>query len=135
MTGAAAKPAPIRDVWNGPFLDACKDRRLLLQCCLETKKFFYPPAPVSPYTGKRAWEWREASGQGSLWSFVVFHQNYFAGFADEIPYAVVMVELDEGPFLLTNLRGATASDLTIGQRVKVVFDEGETSLPHFAPET
>ena len=70
-----------------------------------------PPAPVSPFTGRPEWDWITASGRGTLWSFVVFHQSYFAGMKDELPYPVVMVKLDEGPFLLTNLDGLEPEDL------------------------
>jgi uncharacterized OB-fold protein len=87
-----------------------------------------PPrrSPPSPNT-----EWIESAGRGELYSFVVFHQKYFPGFPT--PYPVVMVKLDEGPMLLTNLRGAEASALKIGQRMHVVFDpdvDGIT-LPQF----
>lgn len=130
---AGPKPEPVRDLWNAPFWDGCKAGQLRIQFCTEAGKFFFPPAPVSPFTGRRSWEWRTASGRGTLWSFVVFHQNYFAGFADEVPYPVLMVKLDEGPFLLTNLRGQSRDALKIGQRLGVVFDEA--GLPQFAIES
>ena len=134
MNAPAKKPAPLVDVWNKPFWNACTEKKLILQVCLDTEQFFFPPAPVSPFTGKARWEWREVSGRGTIWSFVVFHQQYFAGFADELPYPVVMVKLEEGPFLLTNLRDAQPSNINIGQRVSVVFDDDAVSLPQFRPE-
>lgn len=134
MSAAQPKPKPVVDLWNAAFYAACRQKRLTLQHCSEAGRFFFPPAPVSPFTGKQTWEWCEVSGRGRLWSFIEFHQNYFPGFADEIPYPVVMVELDEGPVLLTNLRGAKTADLAIGQRMRVVFDDDEMSLPQFAPE-
>lgn len=132
---AGAKPEPVRDVWNAPFLDGFREKRLRLPFCAETGQFFFPPGPVSPFTGKPCREWRDASGRGTLWSYVVFHQNYFAGFADEVPYPVLMVKLDEGPFLIANLRGRTPADLRIGQRVRAVFDEDEMSLLQFSIES
>jgi hypothetical protein len=111
---------PVIDVWNAPFWDAAREGRLLVQRCTDTQQCFFPPAPVSPFTGRPHVEWIESAGRGELFSFVVFHQKYFPGFPT--PYTVVMVRLDEGPMLLTNLRGAEASALKIGQRMHVVFD-------------
>jgi uncharacterized protein len=130
------RPMPTIDNWNRSFWDACRDRRLTLQRCRQTGRCFFPPAPVSPFTGRAEWDWVEASGKGELWSFVVFHQNYFAETADELPYPVAMVKLDEGPFLLTNLDGMTASDARIGMRVSVRFPGGPDGLllPQFGPE-
>lgn len=131
----ATRPKPTVDNWNRPFWDACKERRLVLQRCDETGKCFFPPAPVSPFTGKPAWSWVDAAGQGELWSFVVFHQNYFDGMKDELPYPVVMVKLDEGPYLLTNIEGMTKDQLRIGMHMAVRFVDGPDGfvLPQFGP--
>ncbi|MCS6891917.1 MAG: OB-fold domain-containing protein [Rhodovarius sp.] len=119
------------DVWSRPFWQAARERRFILPRCRDSGRCFFPPAPVSPFTGRPHVEWVEAAGEGSLWSFVVFHQTYFDDFPP--PYAVVMVELDEGPMFLANLRGADPSELSIGQRMRIVFDEERNGivLPQF----
>jgi len=131
----ATRPAPVLDNWNRPFWDACRERRLLLQRCRGTGRCFHPPAPVSPFTGRPEWEWVEASGRGEVFSFVVFHQNYFPGMRDEMPYPVVMVRLEEGPYLLTNLSGLTAEHVRVGMPVSVRFEDGPEGfvLPQFGP--
>lgn len=131
----ATRPRPLVDNWNRPFWNACRERRLVLQRCKGTGTCFFPPAPVSPFTGRPEWEWIDASGKGELWSFVVFHQNYFDGMKDEIPYPVAMVKLDEGPYLLTNLEGVTADRARIGMRMAVRFVDGPDGfvLPQFGP--
>jgi uncharacterized OB-fold protein len=67
---------------------------------------------------------------------VVFHQGYFPGVRDELPYPVAMVRLDEGPYLLTNLDGMTAEQARIGMRLSVRFPGGPEGfvLPQFGPE-
>ncbi|MBN8941145.1 MAG: OB-fold domain-containing protein [Rhizobiales bacterium] len=131
----ATRPKPVIDVWNRPFWEACREHRLILQRCSATGKCFFPPAPVSPFTGKPAWDWVTASGGGELWSFVVFHQSYFDGMKDEMPYPVAMVKLDEGPYLMTNLVGIDAAEATIGMRLAVRFPGGPDGfvLPQFGP--
>lgn len=130
------RPKPLVDNWNRPFWDAAKERRLVLQRCAATGRCFFPPAPVSPFTGKPDWAWVEASGKGELWSFVVFHQGYFPSMKDELPYLVAMVKLDEGPYLLTNLDGMQADTAEIGMRLAVRFPGGPDGflLPQFGPE-
>jgi uncharacterized protein len=132
----ATRLTPVLDNWNRPFWEACRERRLTLQRCKVTGKCFFPPAPVSPFTGRPDWEWITASGRGELWSFVVFHQNYFGGMKDELPYPVAMVKLEEGPYLLTNLDGLRAEEARIGMRVSVRFPGGPEGflLPQFGPE-
>jgi len=122
---------PVDDVWSAPFWQATPEGRFLLPRCTETGRCFWPPAPVSPFTGRPAVEWVESRGEGELFSFVVFHQKYFPGFAT--PYPVVMVKLDEGPMFLANLRGAGPDALRIGQRMRVVFDPESEGfvLPQF----
>jgi uncharacterized protein len=132
----ATRPKPLLDNWNKPFWTACAEHKLVLQRCKATGQCFFPPAPVSPFTGRPDWEWITASGKGTVWSWVVFHQGYFGGMKDELPYPVVMVKLDEGPYLLTNIDGMAVEDIAIGKRVSVRFPGGPEGfvLPQFGPE-
>lgn len=130
----AAKPDPIVDVWNKPFWDACSNGKLIVQRCKKTGQCWFPPGPVSPFDPKAGWEWITCDGSGEIVSFVVFHQKYFDGFADELPYNVSMVRLNEGPILLTNVE-ADNDTLDIGMKVGVFFDQrGDFSIPLFRPE-
>ena len=75
------------------------------------------------------------SGRGKLYTWTVIHQRYHPGFAEEIPYNVSIVELEEGPRLTTNIIGCTNDDLRVGMEVEVVFDDvtEEITLPKFKP--
>lgn len=129
------KPLPEADKWSGPFFAACKDNRLVAQRCDATGSFFFPPAPVSPFTRDTAWTWAELSGKGRIASFVVMHQKYFPGFADEVPYTVIEVELEEGVRLISNLVEADGQDVAVGLPVEVVFAPAtdDVTLPLFRP--
>lgn len=129
------KPLPVIDVWNKPFWDACREHRLVMQRDSATGEIWFPPAPVAPRTLSREWEWTQLSGLGTVTSWVVFHQKYYAGFADELPYNVAMVQLDEGPCIFTNLVGIANDDIRIGQRVRVTFRDAneQVSIPVFEP--
>jgi uncharacterized OB-fold protein len=75
----------------------------------------------------------EASGRGRIFSYVVFHRVYHRGFASDVPYVVALVELDEGPRLLSNIIGASPDAVRCEMPVRVVFEdvtEGVT-IPKF----
>jgi uncharacterized OB-fold protein len=70
-----------------------------------------------------------------VYSFVVFHRLYHPGFADDLPYAVAVVELEEGPRLPTSIVGVAHTEIRCDMPVEVVFDDvTETvTLPRFQP--
>jgi hypothetical protein len=73
------------------------------------------------------------SGRGKVFTLAVMHQAIDPGFAAEVPYAVVLVELDEGVRMITNVVDCPASAIEIGMPVEVVFEEvsPEVTLPKF----
>jgi hypothetical protein len=79
--------------------------------------------------------WEDASGQGKVFSFVVVHRVYHPAFADQVPYVVAVVELAEGPRLLTNIVGIAPEKVRCGLAVKAVFDDisADCTLPKFIP--
>jgi len=139
MTTSTASPArppmpqPAIDLWNKPFWDACSENRLIVQRCRNTGKTWYPPSPRSPHDIHSGWDWTECSGRGTVQSWVVFHQKYFLGFSDRMPYNVAMVLLDEGFVLVSNI-DAPNDSIRIGQRVAVKFEQrGAVKVPIFSP--
>jgi uncharacterized OB-fold protein len=78
------------------------------------------------------------SGRGTVYEYVIVHQTKLAGFEDRVPYAAVVVELDEQPELVvaTNIVGPSALHVRIGQRVHVDFEQttGGFVLPQFRHE-
>ncbi|WP_327313551.1 Zn-ribbon domain-containing OB-fold protein [Streptomyces sp. NBC_01235] len=92
----------------------------------------YPEAPVDPVTLAADFEWRAASGRATLWSWIVMHQKYFPAFADEVPYLVAFVQLEEGPYVMTTLVDPP-ENLQCGMPLEVVFDQiGEDrAIPKF----
>lgn len=81
------------------------------------------------------WEWTKVGGRGKVYSFVVFHRVYHIGFMDEIPYVIAVVELEEGPRLMSNIISCDPQDVHCEMLVEVVFEDvSETvTLPKFRP--
>ena len=80
-------------------------------------------------------EWERASGRGTVHTFTVIRQNYAKPFRDELPYVVAMIELAEGPMMMSNVTDCAADDVHVGMPVEAHFvtaDEG-IGVPFFRP--
>jgi uncharacterized protein len=130
---AATKPQPRLDPLNRPFWDHAAEGRLAVQACEACDDLHFPPSPICPKCNSDRQSWRVVSGRGTLESWVAFHRAYWPGFADELPYDVCLVRLEEGPLLVSNLVGGTEG-AKVGAPVGVVFDRsGEgAALPKWA---
>ena len=126
------KPLPKIDPLNQPFWDAARAGKLVVQTCRACGDAHFPPSPVCPECLAPDQTWCEASGRGTLESWIEMHRAYWAGFRDALPYSVCLVRLEEGPLLVSNLL-AGAAGAKLGAAVRVVFEPvTETvTLPKF----
>ena len=124
----------INDV-NRPFWDGCRRGELLMQRCGHCRRLRYPAAIVCPDCLSPATEWQAVSGHGKVFSFVVFHRAYHPAREGKVPYNVALIELDEGPIMLSNVIDVDNAKLTIGLAVRIAFEAMDESLsiPVFAP--
>ena len=129
------KPLPRVAPLNAPFWNAARSGRLKVQRCDACEALRFPPLPVCDLCGSNSATWVAMSGRGTVWSKCTFHRSYFAGFAAEIPYGVVLVELEEGPMLYSNIVGAPFDNVAIGDAVTAVFEAAtdEVTLVKFTP--
>ena len=132
---AYKKPIPAVSPEMAPFYEAARAGTLVLQRCRGCGTFRFPPRELCGHCLARESEWVPVSGRGEIFSFNVMHQVYHPGFAAEVPYAVVLVKLDEGPKMTSNLLDVAPSDIRIGMKVRVVFERisDEVTLPKFVP--
>ncbi len=116
------------------FWDGCREDKLLLQRCGDTGRAYFPPRPFSPYTGSRNVSVFEASGQGTLYSYVI-NQRPAKGF--DAPYAIAIVQLPEGVRMMTNIVECeqTPEALELDMPLEVCFEkiDDDISLPLWRP--
>jgi uncharacterized OB-fold protein len=128
----ASKPRPRPAPESLPFWEAARAHRLLLPRCNACSRHWFPPARRCPHCLSSDFVWAEASGHGRIYSFVVFHRVYHPAFESDVPYVVAIVELDEGPRLLTNIVGTPAKEVRCDMRVRVIFEDfNDYTLPKF----
>ncbi len=135
MNSKIPKPLPTVDELHKPFWEAARRHELVLQRCRKCGAYRYPAGLICHECASIDLEWTRVSGRGTVYTWTVFHRAYHPAFATEVPYAVVAVELAEGPRMLTNLINCPLSDIKIGMLVEVVFEtmNDEISLPKFRP--
>ena len=135
MTESPAKPKPRPAPESLPYWQAAKEHRLALPKCEDCDKFWFPPSRACPHCLSMNVSFQTVSGRGKVFSFVTFHRVYRPAFAQDVPYVVALVELEEGPRLLTNILGIVHEDVRCEMRVEVVFDDydDEISIPKFRP--
>jgi uncharacterized protein len=120
---AVSRPIPKPSVYvdTQPFWDAAKQGKLVLQFCLDTKRFQHYPRPVSIFTGSRNLEWREVSGKGTIYACTVIRVPG-PGLEGRLPLSVVTVDLDEGVRIIGNVLNVDPDTVAIGQSVEVAWD-------------
>src|SRR5690606_6778245 len=130
-----ARPLPTITDLNRPFWEGAAQGELRLQRCTVCGHLLYPIGSLCPVCLSRELRWERMSGRGTVHATVVFHQVYHQAFADEVPYNVSIVEVEEGPHLMTNVVGIPPSDVKVGQEVQVMFAEiaDGVFLPRFEP--
>ena len=135
MSDRARKPAPKPAPESVPYWTAAKQHRLELPHCNACNKFWFPPSQSCPHCLSTNFKFEAVSGRGKVFSFVTFHRVYHPAFAGEVPYVVALVELEEGPRLLSNIVGIAPEAVTCEMPVKVVFDDVADNLavPKFSP--
>jgi hypothetical protein len=131
----AERPLPDPTGEMAPFWEAARCRRLVVQRCRGCGAFRFPARDLCSRCLSREAEWAPVSGRGTIFSFAVMHQVYHPAFADAVPYAVVVVELEEGVRLVSNLVDCPVGAVRVGIPVEVVFEDvtPEVTLPKFRP--
>ena len=123
------KPVPHPTQDSQPYWDAAGTGRLKLQRCGACGTIRHYPQPVCPHCYSLAIEWIDASGRGAIHSWTVAHHPFHPAFKAELPYTLVIVDLEEGPRAMGRLDPDTPP--RIGLPVQVSF--GPDLLPIFRP--
>jgi uncharacterized OB-fold protein len=131
-----AKPLPVPDPESRPFWEGARARRLMLQRCASTGRFQFPPTTFCQGAGLERPYWVEASGRGTVFSWIVVrHPTPKDIYADDVPYAVGLITLEEGCRITGNIVGIDVDLITAGMPVRVAFRDvtDEITLPVFEP--
>jgi uncharacterized OB-fold protein len=114
------------------FWDGVRAGQLLLRRCANCGYLQHPPGPMCPRCGSLSWTVQEASGRGTVYSWI---RSHHPNDPDADPRIVVLVELEEGVRLVSNLVRVAPDDVDNGMAVTVCFErfDDDVVLPQFEP--
>ncbi len=126
-------PTPEGDTLE--FWQATRDGKLLIKRCEDCGAFHYYPRPFCPECWSERVVWHEASGDATLYSWSVIYSNDQPPFRDRVPYVAAVVDLAEGPRMMTNVVDCEFDDLAVGMPLTVAFREisEEYTIAVFTP--
>lgn len=127
------KPLPSSLPWSRPFWEGCKRHELLIQQCRDCGTNIFYPKLYCPNCLSPDIKWIKASGRGKIYTFTVAYNYVPTEFAEEVPYIVAVVRLEEGVQLMSNIVGCQPEQVKCDLEVEVVFDDitDEITLPKF----
>ena len=127
------RPFPHRDRDTAPFWEAQDQHELKFQRCSHCQSVRYLVGPLCPECRSFEFEWVASSGKGTIHSYTVVRHQTHPAFP--VPYTIVLVEMEEGPRVIAQLRAADDAEFDIGAPVRVEWDDlPKQSLPVFVLE-
>jgi hypothetical protein len=127
------RPLPWVNPTTRPFFDGARGRKLLLQRCPRDGCFHYPRSHCPTCLGDD-WQWVEASGRGVVHSFTIDRAGHHPALAKLAPYAIAIVELEEGPRMTARLVDCDVEKVRVGLPVVAAFEDAPgATLVHFRP--
>lgn len=135
MSRHAEKFLPVPDPGTMPFWEGCKRHELLIQECESCgKRQFYPRRLCSACAGT-ALRWLRTSGRGTVVSWTVVRHPVSPAYADDVPYVIALIELDEGPVMMSSVVDCEIERMASGMPVEVCFEDwtDEITMPKFRP--
>ncbi len=129
------KPVPQPQPWSRPFWEAAREGRLVCKTCLDCGHVDHPPYPYCTACGGDRSEWRPARGEATLIAYAVNAYGVPAAFMEDLPYVLAIVQLPEGPRMISNIVDCDPQSLRNGMALEVVFREAAPGvvLPKWRP--
>jgi uncharacterized OB-fold protein len=130
------RPLPEATPETREFWEGAKRHELRIQRCRSCGRAYFFPRPFCPHCASREVEWFTASGRARLHTYVINHRAAM-GFKDAVPYVIAIVELEEGPRMMSNIIGVdpTPESLPIDLPLEVAWEQqdNDITLPLFKP--
>jgi uncharacterized OB-fold protein len=128
-------PLPVLEGLTKEFYAWCGRGELRFQRCGDCGSWRHVPRELCAACGSWRWEWARSSGRGTVYTWTVVARAMHPAFEHDVPYAAVIVELEEGVRILTRVVERAPDELVVGMPVEAVFEDvgPGVSLPRFRP--
>ena len=128
---------PKRSPDTAAYWDACQRHELLIQRCSTCGELQFYPRNVCTSCGSNSLDWVTASGHGKVLSRTIVRRAVSAAYADDVPYVIALIELQEGVVMMSKVVGCEPESVHTGMAVEVNFEDWseQVSMPVFVPVT
>lgn len=118
-----------------PFWEAAREGRLLLRRCEACGRHHHYPRPFCPHCWSEDVAWVQACGEATLYTWSTVFMNDLPPFGERVPYVAAVVDLAEGPRMMTNVVDCDPAELAVGMALRVAFREetDDIHVPVFTP--
>ena len=116
-------PRPVPDHDTKPFWDGCQEKRFLIPKCADCGHARWPPGPMCPTCQGTDTDWIDSSGRGRVYSWIVATHPVDPLLADQVPYLVAMIDLDEGVRVVGNIDGCEPEQVFADMPVVLYFPD------------
>ncbi len=127
------KPLPVIDHDSAPYWEAARAGRLDIPLCGDCGKHHFYPRAICPYCHSDNLRFDTVSGRGEVHTFTIARRPAGPAFADDVPYVVALIELEEGPRMMSRIVTDDPEKVRIGAKVEVTFVKAsdEVTFPYF----
>lgn len=127
------KPLPVQDLDSAPYWQAAREGRLDIPHCNSCGQYHFYPRAVCPHCHSDDLAFRTVSGRGTVHTYTVARRPAGPAFADDVPYVVAVIELEEGPRMMSRIEADTPEAVRIGAPVEVTFVAAgeDVTIPYF----
>ena len=127
------KPLPVIDHDSAPYWEAAREGRLDIPLCGDCGKHHFYPRAICPHCHSDNLKFDTVSGRGVVHTFTIARRPAGPAFADDVPYVVALMELEEGPRMMSRIQTDDPETVQIGARVEVTFVKAtdEITFPYF----
>ena len=126
MAHFVARPEIDQD--SAPYWQSLRKHAATIQRCTKCGRFRFPPSASCYYCGTPGGSWEPISGKGTIYSWIVIHHPIDPRLSGDVPFTVLLVELEEGPRVAGRLIGTSPQQLKVDMRVKVRYDDVDSEL-------
>jgi uncharacterized OB-fold protein len=129
------KLIPVPTEETAEFWRGCQQGELRIQRCGDCWRYQFPPQDFCRYCSSVKLAWTAMSGRGKVLSWTIVHWSPNPAYAADAPYSLALIQLEEGPRMLSNIVGCPPGPIQIGMQVKVEFEQcsPQILLPKFRP--
>ena len=127
------KPLPVIDHDSAPYWEAAHEGRLDIPLCGDCGKHHFYPRAICPHCHSDNLKFDTVSGRGEVHTFTIARRPAGPAFADDVPYVVALIELEEGPRMMSRVQTDDPESVRIGAKVEVTFVKAsdEVTFPYF----